>query len=73
MLNFYTFVIHDLKFIQDVFLQYLLATIAAKCDNSNKSDELLVNGRDRECHEAIINLLVTVKCTRLMRLARWGL
>ena len=37
-----------------MFLQYLLVAIAAKCANSRESDELLVNDRDNECHEAVV-------------------
>ena len=37
-----------------VFLQYLLASIAANCEDSSDSDELLSDG-DSECHEAVIS------------------
>ena len=39
----------------EVFLQYLLLVIAANCENSSESDKLLVNERDRECHQAVVN------------------
>ena len=50
----------------EVFLQYLLVAIAANCENSSESDKLLVNVRDSVTRL----LLVTVRCTMLMRLMR---
>ena len=38
----------------EVFLRYLLVAIAANCENSSASDNLLVNERDSECHEAVV-------------------
>ena len=32
----------------------MLAAIAANCENCSESDELLVNERDSECHEAVV-------------------
>ena len=51
----------------EVFLQYLLVVIAANCENRNESDKLLDNERDSECYKLVV---LTVKCTRLMRLVR---
>ena len=56
-----------------MFLQFLLVSIAVNYENSSESDELLVNKSDSECHDAFVNLLVTVWGTRLMRLVRWDL
>ena len=36
-----------------MFLRYLLVVIAANCENGRKSDKLLVNERDGECHKAV--------------------
>ena len=38
-----------------MFLQYLLVVIALNCENSSKSDKLLVNERDSECHKAVVS------------------
>ena len=38
-----------------MFPQYLLIAIAVNCENSSKSDKILVNERDIECHEAIVS------------------
>ena len=38
-----------------MFLQYLLVVIAANCENSSESNELLVNERDSECQKAVVS------------------
>ena len=38
-----------------MFLQYLLVAIAANCEKSSESDKLLVNERDSECDEDVVN------------------
>ena len=38
----------------EVFLQYLLVAIAANCENSCESNELLVNEGDSECQKAVV-------------------
>ena len=53
-----------------VFLKYLLAVIAANCENSSESDKLLVNERDSECPEAGA---IDSEVHKLMRLMRWDL
>ena len=50
----------------EVFLQYLFVAVAANCKNSSESDKLLVN----EMVSVTRLLLVTVRCTWLIRLVR---
>ena len=50
-----------------MILQYMVVIIAANCEYSSERDKLLVDERDSECHKALV---VTVRCTRLMRLVR---
>ena len=38
-----------------MFLQYLKVVISVNCENSSKSDKLLINERDSECHKAVVS------------------